>query len=70
MSRVTCLSAARVTRVTRVQVSGSLVEAAFQQLYSATRATLQGGVYLLVLAGLLLLTIPSNILLRRWSRAL
>ena len=46
------------------------MEAAFQQLYSATRATLQGGVYLLVLAGLLLVTIPSNILLRRWSKAL
>ena len=67
MSRVTCLS---VTRVTRVQVSGSLVEAAFQQLYSATRGTLQGGVYLLVLAGLLLVTVPSNIMLRRWSKAL
>ena len=64
---VTCLS---VTRVTRVQVSGSLVEAAFQQLYSATRGTLQGGVYLLVLAGLLLVTVPSNIMLRKWSKAL
>ena len=64
---VTCPS---VTRVTRVQVSGSLVEAAFQQLYSATRGTLQGGVYLLVLAGLLLVTVPSNIMLRKWSKAL
>ena len=60
----TCLS------VTRVQVSGSLVEAAFQQLYSATRGTLQGGVYLLVLAGLLLVTVPSNIMLRKWTKAL
>ena len=64
---VTCPS---VTRVTRVQVSGSLVEAAFQQLYSATRGTLQGGVYLLVLAGLLIVTVPSNIMLRKWYRAL
>jgi len=39
-------------------VSGSLVEAAFQKLYNVSLETLDGGVYLLVLASLLLITIP------------
>ena len=46
-------------------VSGSLVEAAFQKLYNSSLDILEGGVYLLVLAGLLLVTIPVNIIVRK-----
>ena len=43
--------------------SGSLVEAAFQALYSASISTFLGS-YLCVLAALLLITIPVNLVLR------
>ena len=42
--------------------SGSLIEASYQSLYSATLNTFPGA-YLLVNAGLLLLTIGPNILI-------
>ena len=46
-------------------VSGSLVEAAFQKLYYGTKDILYGGIYLLVLAGMLVVTIPVNIIIRK-----
>ena len=46
-------------------VSGSLVEAAFQKLYYGTKDILYGGIYLLVLAGMLVGTIPVNIIIRK-----
>jgi len=45
-------------------VSGSLVESAFQQIYSASLPNWPG-LYLTVLAGLVLLTIPVNLVLAR-----
>ena len=51
-------------------VSGSLVEAAFQKLYNVSLETLDGGVYLLVLASLLLITIPVNVIIRKLLRTI
>ena len=44
--------------------SGSLVEAAFQALYSATISSFLGS-YLCVLAGLLVITIPVNLVIKK-----
>ena len=51
-------------------VSGSLVEAAFQKLYNSSLDILEGGVYLLVMAGLLLITIPVNLIVRLLLRTI
>ena len=51
-------------------VSGSLVEAGFQKLYSSSLDILEGGVYLLVMAGLLLVTIPVNFIVRHFLRTI
>ena len=51
-------------------VSGSLVEAAFQKLYNSSLDILDGGVYLLVLAGLLIITIPVNLAVRHLLKTL
>ena len=51
-------------------VSGSLVEAAFQKLYYGTKDILFGGVYLLVLAGMLVVTIPVNFIIRRLLKSI
>ena len=45
-------------------VSGSLVEAAFQKILNTTLDTLPGA-YLLVLASLLIITVPTNLIIRR-----
>ena len=50
--------------------SGSLVEAAFQSLYKSTIDVLYGGVYMLVLAGLLIVTIPVNIYIKMLLKTL
>ena len=43
--------------------SGSLIEAGFQKIYNASLEVFPG-TYLLVLAGLVLITIPVNVVLR------
>ena len=50
-------------------VSGSLVEAAFQKILNTTLDTLPGA-YLLVLASLLIITVPTNLIMRRLLKTL